>query len=83
VGRYGRREYGSHVTFIDEARAAFRSGETKLVARLAQQERTEEAIAMHESLGDGRMLAAEQHNLAHLELNAGNIGRARTCRGVG
>jgi hypothetical protein len=37
----------------------------------------EEAIAMHESLGDGRMLAAEWHNLAHLELNAGDIARAR------
>jgi tetratricopeptide (TPR) repeat protein len=35
------------------------------------------AIAVHRSLGDWRMLAVEQHNLAHLELNAGNVERAR------
>jgi hypothetical protein len=36
-----------------------------------------EAIGLHESLGDGRMLAVEQHNLAHLERDTGNDARAR------
>ncbi|GAB2992295.1 hypothetical protein GCM10017788_36090 [Amycolatopsis acidiphila] len=36
-----------------------------------------EAIAAHQALGDIRMLAIEEHNLGHLELNDGQVGRAR------
>jgi hypothetical protein len=37
----------------------------------------EQSIEVNESLGEGRMTAAELHNLAYVELHDGNLERAR------